>query len=588
MQCSHCGSEQPDGSTFCANCGTNLNLAAPSSPAEPSSPVEPAATPANAVVEPAATPASAVAEPAPIPASAPEPAPRKHRKGLIIALALVVVLAIASMITWAVAGRDIKRAFLGVKKSYILIEGNQLRQSASDLVTDLISIGMASQQEKTGGQIMDMQVDFNDEHAQIDQQTLTALENIKLKLTALYDRQTDKPAFYNKLDFLVGDKSLMTVDSYYDQEQVIVGLPGILSSYLQATQAQLTDAMANNQATSGAGLQMGMLSQLVAAKPDVDPVALEQGLNKLIDILMANIESATFERGVEIKAGEVAAKYDCYTVKTTDAKARQMIIDLMKVLRDDPVFYKILGQAAQMSGTGAATGAGGNLTEEQWQKELSNAITNLETGTASTKKMTLTQKIYVDKNDQIHGRELQILDENSQPVLDLQAYMPIQDARHATLIRMKPSGQSLELLDLYTLAAGKKTGTLSLKSSEETLMTIQYQDVYQEKSGSASYMLGDFTIQLSASQGVAVPEIKIKTTLKDSRYQADLSISGMADLTIGVQKMAAKDITFPAIKNEPTVNMTDQQALQALLTPEVMTKLQEVMAAFGISPDMLQ
>ena len=87
MFCSKCGTQLPDGSAFCSNCGNPT--AAPAAPVAPVTPV--AEAPAPAPVAPVATVAPA---PAPVAPVAPQPAPKKNHALVIVIVAVIAALAV--------------------------------------------------------------------------------------------------------------------------------------------------------------------------------------------------------------------------------------------------------------------------------------------------------------------------------------------------------------------------------------------------------------------------------------------------------------------------------------------------------------
>ena len=127
MFCKNCGSQLPDGTAFCGNCGAAQNAPAPAPVAEQPTPVAasvdvpaPAASPAPAPAAPYVDPTVMVEQPvsipttfpvaAPVPMASqecspnpipqPQPAKKKGHKGLIITLIIVIIVAGLGVTGW--------------------------------------------------------------------------------------------------------------------------------------------------------------------------------------------------------------------------------------------------------------------------------------------------------------------------------------------------------------------------------------------------------------------------------------------------------------------------------------------------------
>ncbi len=519
------------------------------------------------------------------PPGATPPPPRKKKNGLLIALAIVLVVAIAGALAWFIAGRDIKRLLLGNKRSYVLIEGQQLKTDAADLAADLTDWGLTEAVDPVGGQLIDFQVDISDKLAAgKNPTTVAALEGMTFKIKSMYDRKSEIPQYFNQLDIMVQgqDKALLTVETFYNTKQLIVGFPGLLDSYLKATDQELTDTLSN--AGAGSTTEMNALGRLLGMQTTVSEKDLVAGMNKLIDAFLKNTDKATFERGYELEVGDVKKVYDCYTVTTTGAKARQMMIEMLTVLRDEKVFYELYSQmAAASAGT---SGEVASMTEQQWQTELSSTITSLETGDRSQDNYTLTQKIYVDKKDVIHGREFMIEDDAGKPVLQYRYFKPVSGDQAGALIAVVTPDGSFEYVDEYTMKSGKQSGNLTIKTDGQQVLGIEYQDYAKEKSGDDQYMTGKYKIKLSPVNASTTPvsDISFTATLSGKRYQMEIAIGDYVNVSMGYEKIAAKDVTMPDYSGKTLISMSDTEALQGLMgDQELMGKLQEIMTALGFN-----
>jgi hypothetical protein len=108
----------------------------------------------------------------------------------------------------------------------------------------------------------------------------------------MYDSETtDK--MYNKLDFLVGQETVLTVEALKDDDQLVLGLPQILSSYLVANEQELNDVMGPDMKLTSYTINSWTLTSLGI---DMSKKDLEKSLNELVDITLKYIDEVEFEK----------------------------------------------------------------------------------------------------------------------------------------------------------------------------------------------------------------------------------------------------------------------------------------------------
>eukprot|EP00825_Cyclidium_porcatum_P005477 TRINITY_DN12669_c0_g1_i3.p1 TRINITY_DN12669_c0_g1~~TRINITY_DN12669_c0_g1_i3.p1 ORF type:complete len:125 (+),score=13.50 TRINITY_DN12669_c0_g1_i3:192-566(+) len=73
----------------------------------------------------------------------------------------------------------------------------------------------------------------------------------------------------------------------------------------------------------------------------IDEAKMKDSLNDVIDIMLDNIDEAEYKANQTLEAGDVSAKYDLYTVTVQEEGAKQMFLDIFKLIRDDEQFYNL-------------------------------------------------------------------------------------------------------------------------------------------------------------------------------------------------------------------------------------------------------
>lgn len=624
MICSKCSAEMPDNAVFCASCGSKTeSLAAVctqcQTPLKPGAKFCPAcgkSTGSNAAPSTVTCPqcAAAVApglsfcpkcgtrlaagaapvyqqQYAPPPQYAPAyqaqayPAPAKRKsKGPLIAIAsvLVVLLGIGAY-AMLVPNNPIKNALLGPKGTYVAVEANALKTNTADLVSDLAKYGNKSNNEK-GGFEVELKVILEDGLG-IDASQAAVYEGIALKNRLLFDRSGETTRVYNRLGLLASDEELMSIDAVYADENLLIGMPGILDKYISATAEELQSMMASNGVdTSMITPYSGMIGSAGNIDLDIDENALKGTFAKMVDIMLANIDTTEKTTGQALTAGGVTAKYDLYTMTVKKESARKMVVEILKMLQNDKAAYDFY---TSISDIAASSGGMPVLTMEEYKEELQTAIDDVSDTDNDTGDFNITQLVYVDGSGEVVGRDLTIVDEYDTTLMSFQFAHPVDGSEEAVYYSLDTGSGAMEFTSSYTVSDGKQTGTASLSNAGSEIMTIDFSDLIKQNVGTMEdVQLGKFVVTLSeagSSMTAGMPsEFVLELSADQNTLVIDLSVTGMAGINLRYTKIEAGDVKIPDLSGEPTVSVTDQQALSELMTPDVQQKFMDIAAQLGI------
>lgn len=605
--CPQCGKKANSDTVFCAGCGKNLKQrsAAPTVAGTTSAYVAGQVAPprAQAYTPPAqpqygqqgyAQPAQQHGQPAYPAYSQPgqpyyggqgnlPPVPvKKRKKGLLIAAVILVLVIVVGAFAWIFAGRDIKRTILGSKKSYVGVETKQMKQYTADLVEKLVK---DKSSKTSGGRVVDLDFDINGAAFGIDPTLETTLENINLKTTYMYDTDVTEK-LYNKLDFLVGQETVLTVEALKDDDQMVFGLPQILNTYLVANEQELNEVMGPENE-----LDLGTLStvgQLASLGIDMSKNDLEKSLNKLVDITLKYIDEVEFEKKVELSVGSVDSVYDTYTMKTTGENLQKMMTEILELLRDDPNFYELFYQFSEIYQT--AEDLDSFPSEQEWQDQLDTMIVDIAGTEEDLENVGITQIVYVDKKDNVKARHIIMTDEYEDNILDLQYFDEIENNGYYAygFIVKDDTGTETSVIAEYEKDGEKKTGVMSMASEGMDIMTVDFSDFESFDIADETWYTGKASISISnQAAGTAMPTLDWSGSYDDDRYEIALGAAEYGNITLGYKIMDSKSISIPTLSDVPQVRMSDETALQGLMTEDVMTNLQGVMASMGLSEDML-
>jgi hypothetical protein len=120
------------------------------------------------------------------------------------------------------------------------------------------------------------------------------------------------------------------------------------------------------------------------------------------------------------------------------------------------------------------------------------------------------------------------------------------------------------------------------------MMTVDFQDFESVDVGDETWYTGRASINTSPQAvGEAVPVIDWSGSYEDDRYEIIMGADEFGSITIGYQIIPAKDADIPSLTDVPVVSVTDEAALQGLMTEDVMVNMQNVMTSMGISEEMI-
>ena len=595
--CPQCAAPVLADAVFCPNCGKNLKTAAPLTQAAATAPaavymppvqqVPPAQQAAWQQPQPARQPVYAPSPSFAQPYGQPAPAAKPKRKGWLVALIIVLVIAIGCGATYALAGKQIMRLVLGPKASYLAIEGKALKQNASDAVDKLVKAGNRQDMAVKGGSMVELNLDLNEANLGIEPTIAAAIENITFNTTFLYDRETDKPRYFAAVDLLAKDEKLLTLEAFIEPDQVVVGLPDILNQYIVATKDELFGYAGMTGADPAtADSSLSALSQILSLDLGIDQPELQKSVYKIIDVILKYIDEAEYKGGQTLKVGSVSAQYDLYTITVSSDNMRKMFLEILEIARADEQIFNLV---SKLSATGAAADPSlgidaAGLSLDDYQAAIDEAIGQLEDESTAGTAFTLVQKIYVNGQDEVFGRDITITDEKEAVLAHLQYYHPVAGEKEALSVSFESDTETASFVATYANKNGKKTGEAVLTVNDEKIATITFTDLISKAIGSQDYPLGEITLEITGG-GTALPgAITYKGWEESGKFWLELGMADYGTLKVGYQEIAASAVKFPTYDASNLVSVADTDALQGLMTEDVMNQLTAIMTELGLTP----
>ncbi len=507
----------------------------------------------------------------------------RKKKGLIAVIILLVIV-LGGAATYLLAGPAIRRMIMGNKAAYLAIEGQQLKQNAEDLSGWMADMGNKNERPEAGGHRMTMRFDLPDYESVIDPVLQSTLENITWHTRLMYDQTSIPSRYYAGIDLMTGSEPLISIEGYYDEEQIILGVPSLLSRYVRI-QRDMVDEYGDELGldTAEADDVLRALDIYMNMDLGIHEARLAGSMYRIIDIMLEHIDDVEYSAGEELVVGPVRQSYNRYTMTLGHESARQMMIELLTFIRDDPEIYNLVSglMSLNIASDPYYAEMGITFTRDEFQAEIDLMLEDLADD-EDIEPFTIINDIYVDGSDQIFGRYFRIVPENGPALFEYKNYRPQSGSQSAVLISVNAEGDALQYQNIYELSGELKTGEIVISQNNQVLLNADFSDYQKVTIGSRDYHLGDFRFTVFEDH-VETAVLEYSAARNGSEVQMQFGMPEFGRMTVGYEEIAEQDLSFPDFTGDQLINITDYEALGALMTEETMMELFRIMQQLGIS-----
>ena len=578
--CPSCQAAISPGSTFCTKCGHRLSDAATPAPEPQVAAYQPPGQqPAYQQPQQVYQPQQAYQQPqAPAyqqQAPAYQQQPPKKKKGWLIALIIVLVLAVAGTGVYFLAGKQIQRMIMGPKKTYLSIEAKALKQNADDMLANAVKFGNKKERSPKGGADLELSLDLNAELLDLDPTLAAILDNLSLKASLLYDNSSLNQTSFLALDFFTGNERLLTLETLHEEDRRVLGQRDLLDKYIEAPLDDLDGLLYDMDLDVDTDDVLGF-NQLAAFDLDIDKAAMQKSIPKIIDIMLDNIDEVKHEKNQSLAVGGVENKYDAYTVTLTSDKAKTMLIEILEHLHQDKEIFNLISNIVKATDPYSYY----NLSFFDYQSTIEDMIKDIK-DSKDDEVLTFNQIIYIDKDDNIHGREIKFLDDRNKPILQYKQLNPVDGNKEAFQFNFEAEDGSFDFISSYTVAGDKKTGTASLSVDGKKELDIDFKDLHQKTIGQNDFILGEADFSFSAGYD-APDKVTYSAREEAGRYRVDLGIPPFGKISIGYRSIDSRDVAIPRIDPANLIDITDIYSFDELLTEDTMDRLAEILEKLGL------
>ena len=545
---------------------------------------------------------------------APKPKkPKKKRRWLIPVIAISVVIALL-VGAYFIFADQIKGLFGSPEKKWLDAE-KSLLTADEDSLFGLVQKSLDKQlsQKKFGGEAA-ISIDVEG----IDDPDAAAIFDIvrKLRLTVGFKAETDTDdlRFHTKIGLGNREKEgdALTLQIYSVDGNFVVDASPILQNPLVLRAEALQEMMDVDDDFSVLFAQEN--TKFANAMKNIAKImsSPEKIGGDLLDIVAKHAEKPEVEKGAEVTVSGISQKFDKYTVIVKAEKTPEMFKDILTYIRDNEDIRKVIEELAAISEILDPPMPGkvysNAFTYEDFVAELNDAIEDIEKN-PDNYRGEFDRVLYLDKKGNPQGGKLTIWnvdDGDKEKVFTIEDAHVESDGKHAyKLFVQAEDDEALIFTSQYTLKDKLYTGDFDCKMSndgnETTLFTGSVADFGFAEADGQVYPVGKLALDLdnlsggtfSDSPGVKIiydGKIEKKSdgshllaTIEFGISDADIGLSAIK-LTLDLKSLPEKDITFETKMPTDFVDLTDEEALEALVAndPGIMFRAMSVLSELGI------
>ena len=541
--------------------------------------------------------------------------PKKKRRWLIpvIAIGVVIALLVGAFFVFA---DQIKGLFGSPEKKWLNAE-KSLFTTNEDSMFGLVQKSLNKQwtQTKFGGEAaISIDVEGN-----LDPEAAAILDIIsKLRLSVGYKAETakDDMRFHTKIGLGKREKEgdVLTLQIYSVDGNIVIDASPILQKPLVLHAEAIQEMMSMDDEFSAVFAEKS--TEFMNAMKNIANImsSPEKISGDLLDIIAKHVEKPKVEKGVELTVKGISQKLDKYTVVLKAEKTPEMLIDILTYVRDNEDIRKVIVELAAISEMFDPPMPGkvnsDAFTYEDYVESVNDSIEEVKDN-PDDYRGELERELYLDKSGKPQAGKLTIWnvdDGDKEKVFTIEDAHVESDGKHAYKFFAQPEDEeALIFTSEYTLKDKLYTGKFECKTSndgnEKTIFTGSIESFGFIEADGQVYPVGKLVFDASAlvdemPSDIPMPGVKITYDGKIEKKSdgshllatVELAISG-ADIgldaikvSLDLRTLPEKDITFDTKMPADYIDLTDEEALEALVEndPGIVFRLMSVMSELGI------
>lgn len=527
MYCKYCGSQIPDGSRFCRNCGANLaqgqNSGQRSSSGQQQSSNQPQGygqpynpNPGQGYGVPHGSNQSYGSNRSAIPDPSRQGAPfqqgdnpnayiyrspqyekrglsHKQKKRIIVCSAAAAALLVGGVTVFGFTSGFFKRTFSSPESYYSYVELKAASEGA-DTIGNLYNNLLDSLDRMGDGTFNEISVSLEDGGKSLATAMtgtdLSWIDSIQLQQSFRSDDSTmgsEVEAFVNKVPVL---SFHMSAD--YDLSELYMCLPELSDSYIGVSLDRLYEEASYSPIPAEVLNRNDLISMITDYCPNGETA--QKLINRYSELLTSGITQVNKSKGT-LTAGSVSQK--CTVLETTlnGNDFANIMASVIQSLRTDQEVKRILFAYAEDLNTMQSYGSG--YSQEQFYQMFLETLDETESQLSyfrsDPQMISLSSKVWVGKSDKIVGRLLTV-SQGNEVVLRCSFAKPQSGKNFGYESSIFYDGETLTITGSGTTSGSKETGSYSIRSDYSELLRMDVAD-YDTKKAKSGYVSGQITIK---------------------------------------------------------------------------------------------
>lgn len=553
MKCNNCGADLPEDAHFCEVCGQAVTDLAQQEADQ------------DFAQDPGQTTQIPVEQQVENPDSAKKP---KRKLGLKIGIAAIIIAVVAvGAAAGAMVYKAVKKAMMNPTEYYQYVEKKN-RDENQEFITDYYDTVRNAGVDKANKK---MQMKFKISDTAKSLLSLSGVDFSKIN-DAEIEMTTckDTNVFSNLTQLKINDESMITMKSYMDTEknEMYLQVPELTESYLDISNT-LKEMESSEENGISKGLMLYQSENYLPETSDIDAV-----IKRYTDIAIENAKNVKkADKKIEAKGVSQDTTEYAVTLNTTDSI--KLCEDILKKVKEDKNIKNIIEKVSSDA-------------YDSFQQGIEDTLEELKSAD-DDKKDVLTLRTYIDSDDTIVGRELELTEKS----IVIKSLCPRDGEKFGYELSVKEddvtyvtvAGSGKEKSGVvngeFTVGVDESVASQLNAASYDNLLKVKVED-YDTSNVSKGEASGTVTLSTDAVAQLANYSIKIESESKVNKAKENIYLMAgkdeLAAIDLNIEDAEALEDLKPS-NNDTVYDVTDESDMTAysseMALDDFLSKLQE-------------
>ena len=331
---------------------------------------------------------------------------------------------------------------------------------------------------------------------------------------------------YDEILLQLNNVDIITVEILVDtiKQELLMRLPELSPAYIRESLAMSEYGM--DSYNYGLGVEFDQLK-------DIKPEDIADFTKRYVKVITDNMKNVELTKGEEFEIGDTTEKCTLLTVTIDEETLKDILKAVVEEAKNDKFIIKLLPMF--------------ELSKDEYTDALEELSEELESGFSGTMDGEIVMEVYVNNNDKIIGRTIEVFSEGtSQGVLSYGIATKGKESEYEFYIQDAGKTKLVEVTGSHTKEKEAYTGEAEITVTGEEFnmgsmsFSIDYEDLRTEIKGNQVYQYGKVTLSSLLLMGM---QFSMEYDVVDGIQHSKLSVGMGGTSIIGL------DVTTEALKN---------------------------------------